>query len=184
MDKFEVTDSLDQPSKFGTGIKFGIISGAVYILLLLVRYMFFNSNPMVFTGTIFVSYLIILSFFVQAALARRKELGGYADIKELFSTIFIVVLITEVCYAVFNYIYLNYIDPEFYPHYLQVTLEYMRSKGVGEEVLNHQIDKLQDQMVQMKSISNNLLGLATWLIVDSIIGLIMALVMKKNKVQF
>lgn len=184
MENMEITDSLNQPSKFGVGIKFGIIAGAVYILLLLIRYMFFNSNPMVFTGTIFVSYLVILSFFVLAALARRKELGGYANIKELFSTIFMVILIAEICYAAFNYIYLNFIDPNFYPHYLEVTIQYMKNKGVGEEVLNHQIGKLQDQMKEIKSISNILIGLATWIVVDSIIGIIIALVTKRDKPAF
>lgn len=184
MENIEITESLNQHSKFGTGLKFGIIAGAIYILLLLIRYMFFASNPMIFTGAIFVSYLIIVFFFVLAANARKKELGGYANIKEIFSTIFMVILIAELCYAIFNYIYLNFIDPNFYPHYLQATIEYMRSKGVGEEVLNHQIDKLQDQMKQMKSISNTLTGLATWLIVDSIFGIIIALVTKKDKPAF
>ena len=184
MGNTEVTDSLNQPSKFGTGIKFGIIAAVVYVLLLLVRYMFFNNNPIVFTGTIFVSYLIILSIYVQAAFARRKELGGYVRIKELFSTVFVVVLITEVTYAVFNFIYLNYIDPGFFPHFQQVTVEYMRSKGVGDEALNHQIEKFDDQMKQMKSITNTLRGLATWIIVDSIIGFLISLFIKKDKPAF
>lgn len=181
MENYEIETA---SSKFGTGIKFGLIAGAVYVLLILIRYLFFNSNPMVFTGAIFVSYLIVLFFYVQAAMAKRKELGGYASIKELFTTVFMVVLISEIFYAVFNYVYLNFIDPEFYTHYLQSTVEYMRSNGVNAEILNVQIEKLQDQREQMKSISNNLLGLATWVIIDSIIGLIICLVMKKDKPVF
>lgn len=171
-------------SKFSVGIKFGIIAGLLYMVLLLIRYMFFSGNPMVFTATMFISYLIIVSLFAQAAFARKKQLGGFADIKTLFGTIFIVILFAEVCYAFFNYFYLNVIDPTFFDRYLESTMNYLKNMGGNEDVLNQQIDKVQGQMEQSGSLTYNLLGIGTWVVVDSIIGIILALVIKKDKPAF
>lgn len=184
MDQLDQMPYETEPKKFGQGLKFGIIAGVIYILLLLIRYLFFGGNPMIFTGTMFVSYLIILFFFFQAGLARRKEKGGYADIKDIFSNIFIAIVITEFCYGAFNYIYLNYIDPGFYTHFLESTLNYVRQMGGSEEAINQQIEKMQSERDQSKMFSNALLGFATWVIIDSIIGLIFALVLKKEKAKF
>src|SRR5690606_24710071 len=104
------------------GIKLGLLTGVVYVVLLLIRYLFLASDPRLFSGSIMLSYLIILACFAFAGIARRKALGGYAEIREIFGTIFIVILIAEVFYLVFNYIYLNYINPEFFQHYTNTVV--------------------------------------------------------------
>lgn len=182
MEDMEIKEA--RPPRFATGIKYGVLAAVVYVLLLLIRYLFCSGNPLVFSGTIFLSYLVIILFFVLAAVARKKELGGYADIKDLFGTIFIVILFSELAYSIFNYIYLNFIDPEFFNNFIQTTIEYVKKMGGNMDAVNQQMDKLQEQNKLSSSIPRTFSGMLTWIVVDSIIGIIVALIIRKPKPQF
>lgn len=171
----------EQVSKFGTGIKYGAITAVVYVLLLLVRYMFCGFSPVIFTGAMIVTYMVVLVFFLMAGMARRKELGGYAEVKEIFQTIFIVVLFAEIAWTLFSYIYLNFIDPGFMERFMQNTLEYVKKMGGSEVSIEAQMDKITEQKEQQRSIASYLSGLAIWIVVDSLLGLIIAYALKRKK---
>jgi hypothetical protein len=81
-------------SKYRIGLRYGFITGLLYIILLFGRFKFFSSNPRYFVLSAVVSYLIILMMYLFTAIARRNELGGYANMKEIFTSVFIVILIT------------------------------------------------------------------------------------------
>ena len=166
-------------SNFATGIKFGIAAGITYILMLLLRYMFFGVNPLSLGIMSFLAYIILVIFFIVAANYRKKELGGYADVKQLFQTIFIVIVIAEVCYSLFNYIYLTFIDPTYLERFVQNTEEWMEKMKMPEE----QMDKLRDQLSGQKKtgIGTILMGFCQAIVIDSIIGLIISFIMKKKK---
>jgi NADH:ubiquinone oxidoreductase subunit 6 (subunit J) len=172
---------MNSTSKFATGIKYGVITGIVYVLLLLIRYMFCASTPFLFTGVMFVSYLVVIVFFVMAAKARKKELGGYAEIKELFQTVFVTILIAELFYTLFTYIYLNFIDPAFMERFMQNTVEYVKRIGGSEASIEAQVEKMKDQGEQQRSVTSMITGYAIWVVVDSIIGILIALALKKPR---
>lgn len=181
MEDLELTSPQKQESKFAIGIKYGLIASVVYVLLILIRYLFLADNPMIFTGAMFFSYVIILVFFVVAAMEKKKSLGGYADFKDLFTTIFIVILFAELSYTIFNYIYLNFIDPDFFTGFMQSTKDYVNKMGGSVEALNEQMAKMKAQNAQKMSISNSLNGLGIWILVDSIIGFLIALIIRKPR---
>lgn len=166
-------------SNYATGIKFGIAAGIVYILMLVLRYMFFGVNPLTLGVMAFLAYIILIVFFIVSARYRKKELGGYADVKQLFQTIFIVILIAEICYSVFNYIYLKYIDPTYLDRFVQNTQEWMEKMKLPEE----QMDKMRESLDVQKTtgMKTILIGFAQAVVIDSIIGLIIAFIMKKQR---
>ena len=166
-------------SNYATGIKFGIAAGITYMLMLVLRYMFFAVNPLVLSIAAFLGYLSLVIFMIVAARYRKKELGGYADVKQLFQTIFIVILIGEVCYSLFNYIYLTYIDPHFLERFVQNTQEWMERMKLPEDKMDQMKESLEAQ--KSTSIKTILLGFAQFIVIDSIIGLIIAFIMKKKK---
>src|SRR5260370_11858215 len=92
-------------SRYRIGLRYGFITGLLYFVLLFCRYKFFSSNPRYFVLFAIVSYLIILIMYLITAIARKNELGGYADLKEIFTAVFIVILITELLFIVFNLVY-------------------------------------------------------------------------------
>ena len=165
------------------GVKYGLLAGLIYIVLLLLQYTFPSESPIAFAGIKLVIYLIIIGVFVFAAIARKKELGGYADFKTVFQTIFITIVITEVLYAAFNYIYLNYIDPQFLDTVTNNTITWLEKKGLPQEQLDKQIETMKERSVK-PSLRNTFVGIGIWVIIDSIFGLIIAAIVKKNKPLF
>lgn len=173
-----------EPSKYSLGITFGIITGLGYIVLLLVKYSFFASSPVPYGIFGSVSYLIILLSYVLCGIQRKKQLGGYAETRELFLTLLIAIIITEGCYVVFNYIYLTFIDPDFMKKYSEATYQYLSKRGVNTTGIQEKMKQLNDQSHSLFRISINLLGLGIWIIIDSIICLVISFVLRKPKPQF
>ncbi|WP_118950280.1 DUF4199 domain-containing protein [Taibaiella helva] len=167
-----------EPSKSKTGLIFGVIAGVVYMLIIAVRYRFFGHTPTEFTISSVVGYLIILSLFVAAGVYRRKQLGGWAELRDIFGTLFIAILITELCFTAFNYIYLWYIDSGFLDRFAQSTLDQMRSAKIPE-------DKLKEFELTMAAQKDTnagtiLFGFARAVVFDSLAGLIIAFALKRK----
>lgn len=93
-----------------TGLAYGIIIGLVYVLILFWRWT--SATNLIKFGLItLVGYIIILALMFIEASQRRKINGGFIDLKNLFQTLFISVLIFEFFYSLYNFIHLKYIDP-------------------------------------------------------------------------
>src|SRR5688572_7068483 len=123
---------MKEGSIYSTGLKFGAIGALAYCILLFLRYSFFADSPLQFAIVSAISYLIILVIYFFAGRARRSELGGHATFKEIFQTIFIAIVITEVVYAAFSFIYIKYIDPDFFNNFKNATLEFLERSGLNE----------------------------------------------------
>lgn len=169
---------MGESSKTKTGIQFGIITGIVYILVLVARYYFGNTPTQLGMASV-VGYALVVVCFYLAARARKKQLGGMADLKELFGTVFIVILITELCFSIFNYVYLRYLDPGYLDRFGRSTMEWMRQVKAPEKELETFQKTLEEQ--KQTSFGTLALGFARAVIMDSLIGLIIAFTMKKNK---
>ncbi|HEX3080098.1 MAG TPA: hypothetical protein VHQ04_06530, partial [Puia sp.] len=75
-------------SKYSIGLRYGLITGVLYFILLFCRFKFFSSDPRYFVLCAAVSYLIIIMMYLFTAIARKRELGGYAAMKEIFTSVF------------------------------------------------------------------------------------------------
>ncbi|HTB26658.1 MAG TPA: hypothetical protein VK711_14895, partial [Puia sp.] len=65
---------LSPSSKYSIPLRFGLITGLVYMVLLFFRYKYFASNPVQFGLSALVTYLVILMLYLFTGIARRKEL--------------------------------------------------------------------------------------------------------------
>ncbi|HCL84131.1 MAG TPA: hypothetical protein DIC22_09160, partial [Chitinophagaceae bacterium] len=119
---------MNTTSKYTIGIRFGILTGLLYVVFLFLRYSFFASNPLSFGLFAIVSYVLILLVYLFTGIARKKELGGYGDFKEIFQSIFIAILIAEAVYVMFNLIYIKFVDPAFWENFKATTLSYLEKK--------------------------------------------------------
>jgi hypothetical protein len=120
------------------GIKWGLIIGFIYCLLLLLRYNFGANNPIMFSLWIFLGYIITLVLLLISGFLLRKQNNGFIDLKEAFRVLFISVLIFEFFYAVFNFVYLKYVNPIFYQSFRDATEAYLIKSNQPQE----QIDKV------------------------------------------
>lgn len=163
------------------GLISGIILGIVYMLLIYIKYTFFSFTPFAFYLCNFVSYIIIIFGLFMIALKRRNELGGYGEVKTLFQPIFIAVIVLEICYVVFTYIYLNNINTAFFDTFLESTKQFMAQRDFAEGKAKEQIEII----LQQKEASHDFWLLAKgilgrWVIIDSIIGFVVAFIMQKK----
>jgi hypothetical protein len=166
-------------SKYNVGIRFGLLAGLVYVLLLFIRYKFFGSTPPPFFRVAMVSYLVILMIYLLAGIARKKELGRYAEVREIFQCIFIVILIAEFSYVVFNFVYLKYVDSDFLRRFQENSLAYFRKMNYSSEQIDTEMKSIQVQSEMVKP-GGLIKGFGSIVIVDSIFGFIFAFILKKK----
>jgi len=169
-------------SKYTIGIRLGLLTGLIYILLLFLRYHFSSSNP-IFIGVLaMISYLIILILFLLTGIARKKELGGFGEIREIFQSIFIAILITELCYVVFNLIYFKFVDPAFWENFKATSLAFMEKAGMTQHEIDEKMKSFKD-LGQQTNPMGLLKGYGTSVVVDSIFGFIFAALLRKKRPQ-
>lgn len=159
------------------GIKFGLTAAIVYILCLYIKFRLFDASLMSFSLAATAGYIFFIILCVIAALTRKKQLGGYIDIKDLFQTIFLVIIIAECFYAAFNYIYLTYVDPAFFDRLADNTRKWGAQTGRANEQLEELVKSIKAQ--KGTTIGAVLLGLARSVVLDAIIGIIIAFALKK-----
>jgi hypothetical protein len=171
---------LTPSSKYSIPLRFGLITGLIYIVLLFFRYKYFASNPVHFGLSALVTYVIILTMYLFTGIARKKELGGYGESREIFQSIFIVILITELVFILFNLIYLKYIDPAFWQNLKATSLSYYQSLHMTGEQMEQRMKSFKD--VNQQSTPIGLLkGYGFSVIIDSLFGLIFASLLRKKK---
>lgn len=167
-------------SKYSMGLRYGLITGLVYAILLFLRYNFFAGGPISLGIFSLISYLIVLGLFLVAGMSRKKELLGYADFKDIFRTIFIVILITEAVYVIFNAIYLKYVDPSFFDNFKSTTRNFLEKSGLTQDQIDDKMKSFDDSNKQMSTMGL-LKGFGSWVVIDSIIGMIYAAILRKKK---
>jgi len=171
---------MQEAFKYRVGLRFGLITGLSYAILLYLRYRIFNSNPVSFGVCTAVSYLIILLMYTFAGIAQKKELGGYGEMKDIFQGIFISILITEMAYIIFNFIYLKYIDPSFWDNYRSKSIQYYHAVQLTDAQIGQIMNNLKDVDKETRPFGL-LKGYGFAVVVDSIFGLIVAAILRKRK---
>ena len=106
MEELNLTGTIDKKSNnVKNGLMFGLIVGLVYCVSIFLRYNMLSMGPIMVGVIAFVFYLVVIGLLVFCGVKRRKELGGFISLKDAFQTIFVAVLIGELIYLIFNFIY-------------------------------------------------------------------------------
>src|SRR6185312_3884426 len=119
-----------------TSLKAGVIIGVVYCILIFCQDQFFYTNPLLFSLTKLVCYLIILSGFFYTGYRTKKELGGYISFKECLRVMLVVIIITEFFYFIFSTIYIKYIDPNFFEKLKNAWIAFFNRNNVPKVKIN------------------------------------------------
>jgi hypothetical protein len=168
-------------SKYTIGIRFGLIAGCLYVIFLFCRFKFFSYNTDTYFLCSIVSYFLILLIFLLAGIFRKAELGGFAQVREIFQTIFITILIAEAFYVVFILVYMKWIDPGFAENFKTTSLAFFRSNPkLSIQDINQRMTGIDSIVDQMKP-SGLIKGYGTAVVVDSIFGFLFAFIIRKQK---
>jgi hypothetical protein len=165
-------------SKYTIGLRYGIITGSLYFILLFCRYKIFASNPRYFVLSAVISYFVILIMYLFTGIARKKELGGFAHLKDIFTSVFIVILLTELVYIIFNIVYFNIVDPSFWKNFQASTLLQLQKIQTPQEQIDQQMKNFKEMEIQT-SPANLIKGYGISVVIDCVFGLIFAIILRK-----
>jgi hypothetical protein len=172
---------MDKKKNIEHGLKWGIIIGLVYCLVMFLRYSLGDSNPLLFGVMTIIGYLVVLILLLTCGFARRKQLGGNIDLKGAFQTMFIAVLGFEFINMAFNFIYLKYINPNFFQTMKDSMEELMIKSNVSQDKIDQALNQIDTQASKNISLGTSFLSFAFSIVISGIFALIFALVVKRKR---
>ncbi len=162
-------------------VNFGIYLG---ILLTLVTVISYAIDLSLLTNTwigLFILIAIIVFGIISVAKLKQAQ-NGFATFKEAFTSYFITILIGLVISTFVSYLLFNFIDTDAAEILKQATIEKTVEMLEGFNSPSEAIEKAVEQIESQNqySLANIVKGLAGYLVVFSIIGLIVSAAMKKS----
>ena len=162
------------------GVKWGLIISVVYCAFLYMRYQVGETSPMIFGGLAFVGFVIVLVLMLISGFQLRKKLGGFIELKQAFKALFIAVLIFELAYAIFNFIYLKYINPDFFVNFRDATERMLTEMNSPQSDIDKMINSIDVDAPRKMGIFDVLKSYLLWVAITGALAFLMALIIKKK----
>lgn len=163
------------------GVKWGLIISVVYCIFLFLRYDIGENNTLIFGGLAFVGFVIVLILLLVSGFNLRKKLGGYIELKEAFKALFYAVLIFEFAYAVFNFIYLKYINPDFFYNLRDATERMLIETKQSQSDIDKTLEGIDVDAPKKMDFFDVLKSYFLWVAITGAIAFLMALIIKKKQ---
>jgi Protein of unknown function (DUF4199) len=171
-------------SKSNIGLNYGIIAGLVITVITLLQYL--GGLDMYLSPIGYVTYLVIITMAVLAALKVRNKNEGFLEFSQALKVTFTVFAIALLIQTIFTYILLNFIDVSFKEAVSQEVLNkseaMMKKFGATDSQIDAALEseRTKDQF----AFTRVLLGYALTCIVAFIFCLLISLIVKKSKPAF
>lgn len=164
-----------------SSINYGLYLGGALALLTVIAYAA-NLDLLVSVWYGILILLAVIAFGIVSVAKSKSILEGYISFKNSFASYFLTIFIGLLISTLVSYILFNFIDPEAAVTLKEKTIEsqvqMLEGFNVPNEQIAEQVELLENQ--DNFSIINIIKGFAIYLVMFSIIGLIVAAVMKKN----
>ena len=164
-----------------SAINYGLYLGIILALCTIIPYAI---DLNLFTE-FWLLIVILLSIIISGILSIRKVkqlFGGYISFKEAFTSYFITVAIGLLISSLTYFLIFSIIDTEAANQLTEIRIEnqaeMMQKFGAPEDSIAEAIEKMESD--DQFSIGNQILGYCIFLIGMSVIGLIVAAIMKKT----
>ena len=162
------------------GVKWGLIISLVYCVLLYFRYDAGENSPLVFGAMAFVSFVVVIILMLISGFNLRKKLGGYIELKEAFKALFYAVLIFELAYAIFNFIYLKYINPDFFYNLRDATEKMLVEPKQPTSEIDKVLGGIDVDAPKKMNFFDVLKSYLFWVAITGAFAFIMALIIKRK----
>jgi hypothetical protein len=172
-------------SLFSSALKSGLIIGVVSIVVFIIMYVA-DIKPVGIMLPLLILFLTIaISIVVLVVLLRKykTEIGGFISFRDAFLYCFIALSVSIIISQVFNYIFIQLIEPEYYKNIMDAQKSWMENYLAGkmpEEQITEQLDKIDAQAAKMGSFSTLLKNTLGSIVFGGIIALIVGAIMKKK----
>ncbi len=164
--------------------KYGLFLG---LFLVLMTSLIYAIDLSLFTASWYgiLNLLIIVAFGVVSAINNKKAQGGFLTFKEAFSSFFITIVVGLFISTVFTILLFNFIDPEakktIAENVIKFTVQMMEKFGAKPADINNVIKEMEK--TDSFGPAGQLKGFVFNLIIYSIIGIITALIVKRERPQ-
>jgi hypothetical protein len=180
--------NLTKSNNVKNGLTFGVIIGLIYCISLFLRYNMISSGVIMIGLIAFLFYVGVIAMLFFCGIKRRNELGGFIELKDAFQTIFVAILIAELIYAIFNFIYLKFIDPGYFDK-MKTAMEAFMEKTIKdddkrEQALDNFREKFEKQKTWALTLKGTVLGYLMWIAITGVFGFIAALIIRKKRPVF
>jgi len=164
------------------GVRYGILLGFSWLIIDFILRQFslgFLSYSLVTSAAAIIISVVLI---VLAHRAFKQANGGLMSYGRGFLIAFIMMLIWGMCSALFNYVYVHYIDPEFVDNLRDEMVDFMERNRVPEV----EIEKGTARFEEMKGdFSKSLIsGLTSGLSFGAVLGLLISIFTKRNQPEF
>jgi hypothetical protein len=166
------------------GLTYGLIAGLIVCVITLLQYL--GGLDMYLSPVGYVSYLVVITLAVLAALKVRRENEGFLEFSQALKITFSVFAAALLLQSIFTYILLNFIDTAFKDAVAQEVLnkteQMMRNFGASDSQIEKAIEeeRNKDQFAPGRV----LLGYAISCIVSFIFCLLISVIVKRSKPAF
>ena len=176
-------------SLYGSSLKTGLIIGAVSIVVFLISYVL-DIKPVGFMKPLLILFIGITINIVLLVILFKKyrtETGGFISFKNAFIYCFIAFGIAVLVSQLFSYLFVQIIEPEYYKNIMEAQRTFMENYLTGkipDEQIAEQLDKMDEKMAEIGSISTLLKNTLGSIVFGGIVALIVAAIMKKKPEMF
>ncbi len=136
MDDQQLDQLTERPSRKKYVWTFAITSAMIFIIVLLITHMFRDQlmdKNFIITGLYFVILLIVI-IFAQLQI-RTKVYNGAMGFGQAFSSGMLISVFSAIMYALFAFIFYQFVAPEVLDEMLAYAEQKMREDGATDEVV-------------------------------------------------
>jgi len=141
-------------------VLYGIISGALVCAFVMVEYLMGFHSTKIGEGK-YMSYfgiLIPVTIIAIGILYKKKDNGGYLELKDGMKTGIIISLMTGIITTVFMLIYNKYINPEFFDIAMAFQTKLWKANGNTPEEIKAMIDQYKANQKLSAQLVSGLIG--------------------------
>lgn len=163
-------------------INIGLYLGALLAFLTVIAY---AVDLGLLTNTWYGVFIMIsIIVFGIISVAKTKQLqNGFASFKEAFTSFFITVLVGLSISTLISFLLFNFIDTDaadaLKEQTIEKTVEMLKSFNTPSDAIAKTVEQIESQ--NQYALGNIVKGLAGYLVLFSIIGLLVSAAMKKSK---
>ncbi len=171
----------EEASIFPTAAKYGLIGGGISVILSLLSFTLGWADGSNLMAAFIVGIVAVAIYVVVQVMGvkhyRDEENNGLVKFGNAFGLALIIAVIIALIGIIFNYVYMNFIDPDYMLRMAENMEEMLEGYGMAEEQIEQtlaDIEASNDPVQQLIS------GLGFGAVVGGISGLIIAAVMKRE----
>lgn len=162
-----------------TVLTFGVLAGVIILVytyatfLVLGDFDTMSQNDLMMAEVLgHLRYLLLLLAIVMAMVTYRKNTAGPIGYGTIFLVGFLVALVTSFFVGLLEYVYVGFINPEFFDQYAKLTLEGMQAKKASAA----EIEAMLKQQEAFSWMRNPILCGLFYFGWTSVVGTVMALI--------